>query len=68
MLDEVFAQRLCSPHFHFEFKGADTCEVRTGMPEILVMPTYTGLGCEEATQTLLSMADLKSPSSIPHQI
>jgi len=22
MLDEVFAQRLCSPHFHFEFKGS----------------------------------------------
>jgi len=60
MLDELFIERLCSPHFHFRFRGALSCEARTGMPEILVTPTYTVLGCEEATQIPLSMAALKS--------
>lgn len=44
----------------FSIKGAGSCEVRTGMPEIHVMPTFTGHGCEEATQILPSMAGLKS--------
>lgn len=60
MLDELFIERLCSPHFHFRFKGALSCEARTGMPEILVTPTYTVHGCEEATQIPPSMAALKS--------
>ena len=60
MLDELFIERLCSPHFHFQFKGALSCEARIGMPEILVTPTYTVHGCEEAIQIRPSMADLKS--------
>jgi hypothetical protein len=60
MLDELFIERLDSPYFHFQFKGTLGCEALTGMPEILVMPTYTVHGCEEATQSPPSMADLKS--------
>ena len=68
MLDGLFIERLDSPHFHLQIKGALSCEARTGTAEILVMLIYTVHGCEEAIRIPPSMADLKSQSSIPLQI